>query len=75
MDRAALDAAILSAHAKDDGAALAGLYAKAGRAHLAAGEIDAGCFFLTQAYIFALEAGHDDAPALRALLKQHGRED
>ena len=67
-----LDARILSAHAADDRAALVQLYTKA--ADLA-NDIDAACFFLTYAYIFALEAGAPEATELHARLKALGREE
>jgi len=65
---------VLRAHAKGDFAALVELYAAAGDRALRAGEIDAGCFFTTQAYVFALQDGHGQAEALRATLMRHGRE-
>ena len=37
-------------------------------------EIDAACFFLTHAYVFALEAGASEAGVLHARLKAQGRE-
>ncbi len=40
----------------------------------AAGDIDAACFFLTHAYIWALEGGLQEAADLRARLVGHGRE-
>lgn len=70
-----LHAAMLAAHEANDSAALVRLYTQA--ADLAAettGDVDAACFFLTHAYIFALESGAAEAPALRARLVAHGRE-
>ncbi len=66
-----LNAALLAAHRADDRAALITLYAQAADA---ADTADAAAFFLTQAYVFALEAGHDDAPALHRRLLDAGRE-
>lgn len=63
MDRAVLEAALLDAHAVGDRAALVTLYAEA-----ADGASDAAAFFLTQAYVFALEIGDTRAPELRARL-------
>ena len=63
MDKAALDEALLGAHAAGDRAALVTLYAKA-----ADGSSDAAAFYLTQAYVFALEIGDARAQALRARL-------
>lgn len=65
---ATLHAALLDAHARGDGPALVGLYAAA-----AAGtEGVARAFYLTHAYIFALERGDDRAPVLRAALVEIG---
>lgn len=73
--RAALDAALLAAHAAGDGAALVRLYATAANMAEAAGEIGAACFYLTQAYVFALSTGAAEADALHARLLAHGREE
>ncbi|MGC9370341.1 MAG: hypothetical protein ACP5DX_12440 [Paracoccaceae bacterium] len=72
MNRAALDAALLAAHAAGDRAALVAHYTRAAEI---AGDAAAEGFFLTHAYIYALEAGHAEAPALHARLKAAGRED
>ena len=72
---AALHAALLRAHAAEDESALARLYGCAADAAEAAGEIDAACFFLTQAYVFALSAGAPQADLLHARLLAHGREE
>ena len=63
-----LHAALLSAHGRGDRAALVGLYAQA------AGAADgaARTFFLTQAWVFALEAGDSRAAALKADLVRLG---
>lgn len=66
-----LDARLLAAHAADDTEALVGLYADAADA---AADIDRACFYLTHAYIFALELGDCRAADLRAQLAAHGRE-
>ena len=76
MDEATLEAAILAAHAAGDEAALARLYGKAGDIRLAAGHIDAACFFHTQAHVFALSCGNiASAEASRTILKRFGREE
>lgn len=62
---------MLEAHAEDDRDALIGLYAQAAGE---AADIDAKCFFLTHAYVFALEAADPRAPGLRMQLVSHGRE-
>lgn len=68
---AALDDRLLAAHAAGDRDALVALYTEAAEA--AASEGAAG-FYLTHAYVFALERGHPAAPALRARLVAMGRE-
>jgi len=59
-----------AAHARDDRAALVGLYTEA--ADMAA-NVDAACFYLTHAYIFALEKGDPASDALYQRLKAEGR--
>ncbi len=66
-----LDDALLAAHAAGDTSELIGLYTQAADA---APELDRACFFLTHAYIFALELGDARAPVLRARLVAEGRE-
>ena len=66
-----LDAALLAAHAAGDRAALIRLYAQAADA---ANDADAASFYLTHAYVFALEAGAPEAAALHARLKAEGRD-
>ena len=74
-ERAQLDAALLAAHAAGDGAALARLYTDAADMAKRAGDTDAACFFLTQAYVFALDFALPEAGALHARLLRHGREE
>ncbi len=62
---------MLVAHAHDDKTALIGLYTRAAEQ---ANSLDAACFFLTHAYVFALEAGAAAAADLHARLVCHGRE-
>ncbi len=66
-----LDAALLAAHAADDRTALVELYAQAAES---AKDMTAAGFYLTHAYVFALEAGLPEAAALHAKLKADGRE-
>jgi hypothetical protein len=66
-----LDARLLVAHAADDPAALAGLYAEAA----AMSDGDAAGFYRVQAYVFALDAGLAMAADLHAALKAEGREE
>lgn len=66
-----LDEQMLRAHDAADHRALVGLYTQAADG---ANDLDAACFYLTHAYIFALEQGDDRATALHARLKAEGRE-
>jgi hypothetical protein len=66
-----LDSAMIHAHETGDRAALISLYTQAADR---ANTLDAACFFLTHAYIFALEAGALEAAHLHARLVAHGRE-
>ncbi|WP_293447254.1 hypothetical protein [Planktotalea sp.] len=67
-----LDARLLTAHERDDRPALVTLYSEAAEADL---NEDAQGFYLTHAYVFALELGHPNAPTLHARLKALGREE
>ncbi len=73
-DLTQLNERMLAAHAAGDGAALAGLYALAAEHAGAGGEAGAAAFFLTHAYVFALEAGAPAAAGFRARLVAMGRE-
>lgn len=68
----ALDKALFTAHATGDHEALIGLYTQAADQ---AGNHDAACFYLTHAYIFALERGDSRATDLHDRLKSAGREE
>ena len=68
-----LDNALLAAHAAGDKAVLAALYREAADRHVGGGEDHVG-FFLTQAYIFALDAGLAEAADLHRRLVTLGRE-
>ncbi|SEW29364.1 hypothetical protein SAMN04488515_2079 [Cognatiyoonia koreensis] len=65
-----LNDALLAAHANGDGAELVRLYTQA--ADQADG-VDAECFFLTHAYVFALELGLPEAGILNMRLVAHDR--
>lgn len=70
----ALDATIQDAHDAGRLAALAEGYAEGAALYERQGETDAACFFWTQAYIFALDAGIDGlAATMREKLAAHGR--
>ncbi len=75
MNLAALDAALLQAHAEYDLDGLVTLYQKAGLSCIDANDVDAGCFYLTHAYIFALEAGSSKAREIHKVLVSYGREE
>ena len=70
---AGLDAALLAAHGDDDRPRLVALYARAGDLAEAEGQIDRACFYLTHAWIFALEQGLDASAALQSRLAARGR--
>jgi hypothetical protein len=69
VSQGALHAALLAAHAKNDRATLIGLYTDA--ADVAA-EPGARAFYLTHAYVFALEAADPRAAGLKARLVAEG---
>jgi len=73
MDRNTLDHQLLEAHAMNDGLALVHLYTQAADQREAEGDIDAACFFLTYAFVFALEAGAPEAKVLNTRLAARGR--
>ncbi len=75
LDGAALDAALIEAHEAGDDPRLVSLYTQAADAAEAKGDIDACCFHLTQAYVFALACGARQAGSLHARLMAHGREE
>ncbi len=66
-----LDTRLLDAHAADDRRELVALYAEAADS---ANDLDAACFYLTHAYVFALETGHPRATHLHKALCRHGRD-
>ncbi|MFO8126578.1 hypothetical protein [Yoonia sp.] len=61
---------LLDAHARDDRAGLITLYAEAADT---ANDVNAACFFLTHAYVFALEKGDPVTDVLYQRLKAEGR--
>ena len=69
-----LDGLLLAAHAQGSHTDLVTLYTRAADTKEAAGDIEATCFFLTQAFIFALESGDDNTADLNARLVAYGRE-
>ena len=73
MDRSALDRALLDAHAAGDASALIQLYTLAADRAETRDDDDAACFYLTHAFVFALEAAAPQAPVLNTRLAQKGR--
>ncbi len=69
-----LDAALLDAHEQADAPLLSDLYTQAADAAEQRGDIDAACFYLTHAYVFALDAGLPSAGGLNRRLAAHGRD-
>jgi hypothetical protein len=65
-----LDDQLLAAHATGDGCALVQLYSQAADETK---DVDTACFYLTHAYIFALELGHPDTANLHRRLTAFGR--
>lgn len=66
-----LEARLLATHVADDKMALVALYVEAAAA---TDTPEAEGFFLTQAYVYALETGHPKAAELHQKLKATGRE-
>jgi hypothetical protein len=67
-----LDALMIAAHAAGDKTELVALYTEA--ANLT-NDLNTKCFYLTHAYIFALDTGANQTAALHARLVSHGREE
>jgi len=65
---------LLEAHAREDIDALALLYGRAATQSENEGDVDAACFFLTQAYIFALDGGLEIAVDYNRRLADYGRD-
>lgn len=72
-DALLLDAALLEAHAQGNTAELVRLYTLAAENALAAGDVHAADFYLTHAFIFALEKGGPEAGVLNIRLAERGR--
>jgi hypothetical protein len=73
MNRESLNEKLIQAHEENNIADLLVLYTRAGDDSEKAGDIDAACFYLTHAYVFALDAGSEQANVLLMLLLQYGR--
>ena len=73
MDQVRLNQALLDAHAANDRQRLVQLYTQAADLFEADGNVDATCFYLTQAFVFALQDGDAAADALNQRLVNYGR--
>lgn len=69
-----LDKQLLQAHAAADLPALVALYTEAADRAEARNDQQACCFYLTHAFVFALEHGDARADALNARLSAYGRD-
>lgn len=74
MDDEERERRILEAHAQGNEPALVELYAGAAQGLEKGGQLDAACFFGTQAYVLALSCGSGRTGELHAWLCQRGRE-
>ncbi len=68
------DAALIAAHHARDIETLVRIYLAEADRRAEQHDVDAECFFLTQAYVWALDGGHPEAERLHARLKAHGRD-
>lgn len=73
MDQTRLNQGLLIAHDRQDTEALVRLYTLAGDRAETRGDIDAACFYLTHAFVFALESGAVEADDLNRRLADYGR--
>jgi len=65
---------LMSAHDARDLSLLSELYTEAAGLAENEGDIDRCCFFLTQAWVFAMDAGDPKAIPLKARLVAYGRD-
>ena len=68
-----LNAALLDAHASQDNTLISSAYLEAADAAEIDGDVERACFFLTHAWIYALEAGLPMAVTCHARLSALGR--
>ena len=68
-----LETRLLAAHSDGDIDALVHLYTEAADLAEACDNIDAACFYLTHAFVFALESGAAEAKSLNARLVAYDR--
>jgi len=72
-DLQTVEKALLLAHEQNNYSDLVTYYSKAATLMENQGDIDAACFYLTQAYVYAMECGSDQAQELHNRLAKHGR--
>ena len=70
-----LNAQVLAAHDSGDNATLVRIYQKLGNDELANGHELEGAYFLTQAYVYALEGGLPEQHEIHKTLVALGREE
>lgn len=70
-----LDDQLLRAHENQDHDQLVLLYTQAADESEAQGDVEAACFYLTHAFVFALETGHAQLSKLNERLVAYGREE
>lgn len=73
--RAALDARLIAAHEDGDAGTLSALYAEAAETAFRDGDEEAGYFYLTHAYVMALDAGLREAGSYNRRLARAGRDE
>ena len=70
-----LNTKILDAHKNGNINILVDIYFMLGNEELKKTAIKSGCFLLTQAFVYALEAGDSRAQEIRQILISYGREE
>ena len=70
-----LNTKILDAHKNENIDILVDIYVMLGNEELKKSAIKSGCFLLTQAFVYALEAGDCRAQEIRQILISYGREE
>lgn len=70
-----LNTKILDAHKSGNINILVDIYFMLGNEELKKSAIKSGCFLLTQAFVYALEAGDSRAQEIRQILISYGREE
>ena len=69
-----LDQRLIAANLANDNIELIALYQHAAEISEAKGAVDETCFFLTQAYVFALQEGSPQSRQIKEKLVAHARE-